>query len=239
METVYLACVIELANVVMKRSYPPSSLSWTERYRCIAARSKARTLLTWVSQQYELHSPDGEVLNAFDDIFSRLLGQHAAVLLTYRQENTPPENPSDDAPHVSVSALKVSLENCLANNVTASTTYMNICNNAAQRPAIGRTFAWVGPVFQVRDGDPQTSLKSRRLFFSLALYSLTHAHFLVDADDGLTYSDILDNLGKPVDEVVKDIIYISSDSESAPDSEADNVGRKTPATRLSSTSFFF
>jgi hypothetical protein len=164
MDIVYLACIIELANVVMKRSYPPSSLSWTERYRCITARAKARTLLSWISERYELRAHGGRILHVFDDVFSRLVGQQGAVLLTYRQENPPPENPSDGAPYVSLSALKTSIENCLANNVIATTVFMNNVYNATKGFQSCRTFAWSGPIFQVHDGNAQASLKSCKLF---------------------------------------------------------------------------
>jgi hypothetical protein len=125
MDIIYLACIIELANVIMKRSYPPLSLSWTERYRCIAAHGKARTVLAWISERYKLYMHDGKILNPFDDIFSWLLGQQAAILFTYRQENPPSTTPSNNAPHVSLSDLKTSIKHCLANNVIASTVFAN------------------------------------------------------------------------------------------------------------------
>lgn len=162
MDVVYLACAIELANVVMKRSYPTSSLSWTERYRCTAARGKARTLLAWISKRYELYIHDGKILNAFDDVFSVLLGQQAAVLLVYRQENRPSQH---DDPYISASALKSSLINCLANNGHASDVFMNNLYDVTKRFKSCRTFAWTGPTFQVRDRDAQVSLRTRKPFF--------------------------------------------------------------------------
>lgn len=141
MDIIYLSCIIELANVVMKRSYSPSLLSWTECYRCITVRGKAHTLLAWLSQHYELYTPDSTILNTFDDIFSRLLDQQAAVLLVYRQANPPPDNPSDGTPHISVSALKTALVNCLTNNVIAHTAFMNVFDDAKKCLDGCRTFA--------------------------------------------------------------------------------------------------
>jgi hypothetical protein len=165
MDVIYLACVLELANVVTTRSYPPFSLSWTERYRCIAAHGKARALVAWISERYELHSPDGEILNAFEGLFSPLLGQQAAVLLRYKAENPSPKNPSNGAPKVSVSALQTSIVNCLVNNTKAHTAFLNSYCDTQMSEGF-RTFAWTGPTFQVRNGNIQASLKPRMLFFS-------------------------------------------------------------------------
>jgi len=165
-DVVYLACVIELANVVIKCSYPTYLLSWTEHYCCRAACGKAHTLLAWISQYYELYTHGGKILCPFKDVFSVLLGQQAAVLLVYRQENPPPRGV---VPYIFVADLKTSLTNCLANNTKGSTIFRNNLYNVKKNFVSSQTFAWTGPIFQVHECDAQVSLKSHKPCFFLSL----------------------------------------------------------------------
>lgn len=108
-------------------------------------------------------------------------------------------------------------------------TPKNVLTVAGLLPEQGQYFGSVTVLFRF--------LSSPVSIFSPHPSHHTHVPCLVNTDDGLTYSDLHDNFGKSVDQVVKDVkdtIYISSDSElsSIPRGEAVNIDWKQSMTPI-------
>ena len=136
-----LGCLMELGNVLNNWSYTGGGD--TERQRLMYARKRARKLIYWTFDQWELIDEQNQPIDAMEKFYWPYLAQQVRALILYKRSAS-----QNDIHHVEIpdlcdtKSVKVTVEHSIMSPDQLWRMYSN-------SNAIDMTFAWTGQWYKV------------------------------------------------------------------------------------------
>ena len=141
LDLVSLCCLLELGNVLNEWSYTGGGEK--ERRRLMYTRQRARKLIHWTFDQWQLLDEQDNPINAMEQFFWPYLAQQARTLLAYKRSATDSGIHHPDIPSFcTLKKVRVVIEHSVMSPDLLWKLY-------STSNAVDVTFAWTGTWFKV------------------------------------------------------------------------------------------